>query len=207
MVYPGPVHKKSQRHGELGLVSLSKKIMEVFCFWFFPPLKTKNSATCCAWRREQRLLFFLNDSTGFWNWAQQVGRACIDFKRYLNVTQSLLLRRSRTKHVSSFLYFSTPKQDILRKRIPALASLYFDLLSGRRGLAMTEAGSWEGLTWSFLVTSRLWFILNLRDAFPSFSLCFNNCHYCLLNVSLCVLYCNTLFQDLNGFLYSGTFHK
>ena len=46
-----------------------------------------------------------------------------------------------------------------------------------------------------LVTSHLQLIPSLRGCISWSSLCFYNCHFCLLNVSLCALYCNTLFQD------------
>ena len=95
---------------------------------FFSSWKQKIRATCCAWRREQRLLFFLNDSTGFWNWAQQVGRACIDFKSYLNVIQSLPLRMSSTERVRGVFFIFNQKEDILRKRTPILASLSLSAL-------------------------------------------------------------------------------
>lgn len=46
-----------------------------------------------------------------------------------------------------------------------------------------------------LVTSHLQLIPSLRGCISWSSLCFYNCHFCLLNVSLCALYCITLFQD------------
>lgn len=51
----------------------------------------------------QIVLFFFNDSSGFWNWAQQVGSACADFKRYLSVTQALCLGMSNNKWVNRWL--------------------------------------------------------------------------------------------------------
>lgn len=84
----------------------SKKIMEFF-FFFFPG--NKKLVQHVPGEENKGCYFFLNDSSGFWNWAQQVGRACIDFKRYLNVTQTLSLWMSSTKCVSSFLYFFLTK--------------------------------------------------------------------------------------------------
>lgn len=106
-----------------------------------------------------------------------------------------------------FSSFFNQKQDFLRKRACILASLCLDLLSGRRDLAMMEIGGWKRQTCLFLVISHLQLILSLRGSLSLLLSFFCNCHYCLLNVSLCALYCNTLFQDHNGFLYSGTFHK
>lgn len=128
----------------LDLVSESKKIIQISFL-----RKQKSGATCCAWSREQRLLFFLNDSSGFWNWAQQVRRACIDFKRYLNVAQTFFLRMSSIKHANRFLSFCVCvilKQGILRKKKSySCLSLHW-LLTERRDLVAKKIGGWEGLT-------------------------------------------------------------
>lgn len=127
-------------------------------------------------------------------------------KKKMGVFFFLETKNQRNINVWTILFFN-PKQDILRKRTPSscLSLPWFTVRKER----FDSDGSW-GLgkpDLPVLVTSHLQLIPSLGECLSCFSLCFYNCHSCLLNVSLCALYCNTLLQGHTAFLYARTFHK
>lgn len=118
--------------------------------FFFP----SGNKTQCNMRREQRLLFFLNDSPGSWNWAQQIERVRIDFRRYVNVTQTFLKKEPHQTRQQFSLFLQTNIRQPEKKKPYSWLSLPWLTVRNKRLGSNGRRGQGRA-NLSVLVTSHL----------------------------------------------------